>query len=253
MARNDKRYSISGINPVTTLLERDPGRCTLVHLMRSNKPNQRLQRIEQLAKQHRVAVSWHDKTFFQSRFSGAHQGVAAEVVAAPAFKEDQLNGFLQRLPHPPLLLILDQIQDPHNFGAILRTADAAGVDAVIIPANNSAPLSDIVSKTAAGAAETTTLFKVGNLGRVMDALKQAGVWLVGTTDHASNTIYQQDLQGPIALVMGSEGDGMRKLTEQKCDFLVKLPMRGVVPSLNVSVATGICLYEITRQRDNASV
>ena len=149
----------------------------------------------------------------------------------------------------PLLLILDQVQDPHNFGACLRTADAAGVDAVIVPKDNAAPMSAVVQKVASGAADSMPIYRVTNLARTMEALKQSGVWMIGTSDKATQSLFEHDFTGPVGLVMGAEGKGIRKLTETKCDSLVSLPMAGdIVTSLNVSVATGVCLYEIVRQR-----
>ena len=148
-----------------------------------------------------------------------------------------------------LFLVLDQVQDPHNLGACLRTADAAGAHGLIVPKDNSAPLSPIVHKVASGAAETVDIFRVSNLSRSLDNMKQKGIWLLGTSDKATDSLYAQDMRGPIALVMGAEGKGMRRLTEQACDVLMRLPMAGdCVSSLNVSVATGVCLYEALRQR-----
>jgi 23S rRNA (guanosine2251-2'-O)-methyltransferase len=148
----------------------------------------------------------------------------------------------------PLLLVLDGVTDPHNFGACLRSADAAGVAAVVIPKNNSADLSPVAIKVACGAAETVPIARVTNLARTLARVKSAGLWVVGTSGDTNESLYQQDLSGPIALVMGAEGDGMRRLTMEHCDFLVALPMMGSVSSLNVSVATGVCLFEALRQR-----
>ena len=148
----------------------------------------------------------------------------------------------------PLLLILDGIQDPHNLGACLRTADAAGVDAVIVPKDRSASITETVRMIACGAAERVPFVQVTNLARAIETLKDSGVWIVGTTDHASQSLFELDLTGSRAIVMGSEENGMRRLTEEHCDFLGRLPMAGQVDCLNVSVATGICLYEAVRQR-----
>jgi 23S rRNA (guanosine2251-2'-O)-methyltransferase len=148
----------------------------------------------------------------------------------------------------PLVLVLDCIQDPHNFGACLRTADAAGVAMVIVPKDRSAPITDTVIRVSCGGAENVPIMRVTNLARVMDKLKEAGFWIVGTADETDRSIYDQDLKGPTALVMGAEGTGMRRLTADKCDFLVRIPMAGKVECLNVSVATGVCLFEAVRQR-----
>lgn len=148
----------------------------------------------------------------------------------------------------PLVLILDCVQDPHNLGACLRTADAAGVVAVIMPKDKSAPISETVVRVACGGAENVPLVRVTNLARAMGKLKELGVWLVGTADEATQTLYDLDLKGPIGIVMGAEGPGMRRLTGEHCDFLAKIPMAGKVECLNVSVATGVCLFECVRQR-----
>jgi 23S rRNA (guanosine2251-2'-O)-methyltransferase len=147
-----------------------------------------------------------------------------------------------------LLLVLDGIQDPHNLGACLRTADACGIDAVIIPRDRAVKVNATVRKVAAGGAESVPIIEVTNIARSLKDLKQAGVWIYGTSDIAEESLYDHDYRGPIALVMGAEGSGLRRLTLESCDHLVKLPMRGQVESLNVSVATGVCLYEILRSR-----
>ena len=148
----------------------------------------------------------------------------------------------------PLLLILDQVTDPHNLGACLRTADAAGVCAVIAPKDHSASLTDTVRHIACGAAESVPFIQVTNLARTMDSLKEAGVWITGTGDEADRSLYDVDLTGPTAIVLGAEGSGMRRLTGERCDFMVRIPMQGKVPCLNVSVAAGVCLFEAVRQR-----
>ena len=144
--------------------------------------------------------------------------------------------------------MLDGVTDPHNLGACLRTADAAGIDAIVVPKDNSVALTPVVRKVACGAADLIPLIQVTNLARTLREIKDAGVWVVGTAGEATQSIYQCKMQGPIALVMGAEGKGMRRLTREHCDELIKLPMAGSVSSLNVSVATGVCLYEIVRQR-----
>jgi len=153
----------------------------------------------------------------------------------------------------PLVLVLDQVQDPHNLGACLRSADAAGAHAVIAPKRQSAPLSETVRRVSCGAADHIPYFQVTNLARTLGELKEAGLWLVGTADEAGRDIYEVDLSGPTALVMGAEGDGLRRLTAECCDFLVGIPMGGHVPCLNVSVAAGVCLFEAVRQRRELGV
>lgn len=149
----------------------------------------------------------------------------------------------------PLILVLDCIQDPHNLGACLRTAAAAGCDFVVIPKDKSAPITDTVRRIACGGAESVPIVRVTNLARTMDDLKELGIWFVGTADEAKQSLYEVDMKGGIGIVMGAEGEGMRRLTGERCDFLVKIPMSsGPVPCLNVSVATGVCLFEAVRQR-----
>lgn len=183
--------------------------------------------------------------------SGNHQGFIIECEPANPYPEGFVAERLSELTAAditPLLLILDQVQDPHNLGAILRTADAAGVHMVIAPKKQSAGLNNTVRKIACGASETVPFVQVTNLARAMRALQEQGVWLVGAAGEAEQLVYQQSLTGPIALVMGAEGTGLRRLTREHCDQLIKLPMLGAVSSLNVSVATGVALYEILRQR-----
>ncbi len=160
---------------------------------------------------------------------------------------------LQSISPQTLLLVLDGVQDPHNLGACLRSADACGVDAVIIPRDRTVKVNATVRKVAAGGAETVPVIEVTNLARCLKDLKQAGVWIYGTSGEASDSIYDHDYHGPVALVMGAEGSGLRRLTMESCDHLVKLPMHGQVESLNVSVATGVCLYEVLRSRSKPAV
>jgi 23S rRNA (guanosine2251-2'-O)-methyltransferase len=180
--------------------------------------------------------------------SRKHQGIIAEYNAPKTWGDNELFDLLSELNEPALLLILDGVTDPHNLGACLRTAEAAGVQAVITTKDKAAGLTPVVRKVASGAAEIIPLIQVTNLARTLDTLKDAGIWIIGTSDHATENMYSQDLTGPIAFVMGAEGKGMRRLTEKQCDILANLPMAGEVSSLNISVATGVCLYEAVRQR-----
>jgi len=177
-----------------------------------------------------------------------HQGVIARRLAVPRPVHENLAQFVAGLPDKPLILVLDGVQDPHNFGACLRVADASGAHAVVVPRDRAAPLSAVARRAAAGAAETLPLFQVTNLARALEELKEAGVWIMGTAADAEQELYQADLKGPIALVLGGEGEGMRRLTRENCDLLVRIPMAGKVESLNVSVAAGVCLFEAARQR-----
>jgi len=179
---------------------------------------------------------------------GVHQGVVAEVTPSQVWSEEMLTHLLDRLDGVPLLLVLDGVTDPHNLGACLRSADAAGVQAVIVPRDRSASLSPVVRKVACGAAETVPLVAVTNLARTLKQLQQRGLWLVGTAGEAEQFIYDVDLKVPSVIVMGAEGAGMRRLTRENCDYLARLPMAGAVSSLNVSVAAGVCLFEAVRQR-----
>jgi 23S rRNA (guanosine2251-2'-O)-methyltransferase len=175
-----------------------------------------------------------------------HQGVIA--FAAQLSLARNLDELLDAIEGPPLLLILDGITDPHNLGACLRVADGAGAHAVIAPKDHAAGINATVAKVASGAAETVPYFMVTNLARTLGELKERSIWCVGTSDDAPRTLYQCDLKRPLALVLGAEGEGMRQLTRKTCDELISIPMAGAVESLNVSVASGICLYEAMRQR-----
>jgi len=177
-----------------------------------------------------------------------HQDVVAEFIASNVWIEKDLPELLQGIAGTPLILVLDGVQDPHNLGACLRTAEAAGVQLVILPKDKSASLTPVARRAASGAAEVLDIVMVTNLARVLRQLKDHGIWLAGAADEASQEIYQSDLRGPLALVMGGEGQGLRRLTAELCDYQVRIPMAGSVSSLNVSVATGICLFEILRQR-----
>jgi 23S rRNA (guanosine2251-2'-O)-methyltransferase len=181
-----------------------------------------------------------------------HQGVAALCQWRDTVKDEAfLNKLLTNLDHPALILVLDEVTDPHNLGACLRTADAAGVDAVIVPKDNSATLNMTVRKVASGAAEKVNLVAVTNLARTLAGLQERGIWISGTAGEADHSVYQADFTGPVAIVMGSEGKGLRRLTREHCDYLISIPMAGVVSSLNVSVAAGVCLFEAVRQRQKA--
>lgn len=182
--------------------------------------------------------------------SHGHQGVAARV--SPVQQARSLDDLLDQLEQgegmPPLLLVLDGVTDPHNLGACLRVADGAGAQAVIAPKDHAAGINATVAKVASGAAETVPYFMVTNLARTLNELKERNIWVIGTSDDATKSIYEVDLKGPVALVLGAEGPGMRQLTRKTCDELVNIPMRGAVESLNVSVASAVCLYEALRQR-----
>jgi 23S rRNA (guanosine2251-2'-O)-methyltransferase len=244
MSQLEKVY---GVHAVGALLRHHPKRVKQLWLAES-RHDPRVQTLVELAGQNRVAVGHKDRRELDEWAEGVHQGVVAEVSPSQVWGEAMLEELLDRREGPPLLLVLDGVTDPHNLGACLRTADAAGALAVIVPKDKSATLNATVRKVACGAAEVIPLVAVTNLARTLEKLQQRGLWLVGTAGEAEQELYQQDLTGPTVLIMGAEGKGMRRLTRDHCDYLVKLPMSGSVSSLNVSVATGVCLFEAVRQR-----
>ncbi|GAB4401147.1 MAG: 23S rRNA (guanosine(2251)-2'-O)-methyltransferase RlmB [Rhodoferax sp.] len=226
-----------------------------------SRRDQRMRQFVQRAHDARVRLIEADSMRL-TRLSGsaAHQGVAAKVQPLPTHHSldellEQFEAQQAALPvaqrDAPLLLVLDGVTDPHNLGACLRVADGAGAHAVIAPKDHAAGINATVAKVASGAAETVPYFMVTNLARTLGELKERGIWVTGTSDAAAQSLYQTDLRGPCALVLGAEGTGLRALTAKTCDQLVSLPMRGAVESLNVSVASGICLYEARRQREAA--
>jgi 23S rRNA (guanosine2251-2'-O)-methyltransferase len=243
--------SVGGWHAVLALLKQAPERVLSISIDRGRKGPRRQQLLEAA----RAAGASVEETSGEAldRLAGHehHQGVVARCRPAVERTEAELPSFLETLQEPPLLLVLDGIQDPHNLGACLRSADAAGVHAVILPRDHSAPMTAVVRKVASGAAETVPLFRVTNLARTLETLKQAGLWLVGASGETDQDLYDIDLRGPLALILGAEGEGLRRLTREACDHLARIPMAGTVESLNVSVATGICLFEAVRQRRRA--
>ena len=238
-----------GIHAVDVILRRSPERIISLSIQ-SDRNDKRIQGLLSLAQNQGVAVDRVTKADLDEMVSERHQGVVAVIKPRQAdggVAERDLSSYLKGIDCP-LVLVLDGVTDPHNLGACLRSADAAGVAAVIVPKDNSAELNAVARKVASGAADVIPLVRVTNLARTLRSLKELGIWIVGTTGEADTLVYDQDLSIPTALVMGAEGPGMRRLTTEACDFLVKLPMAGDVSSLNVSVATGICLFEVVRQR-----
>ena len=238
---------IYGIHAVQSLLKSAPERVLQLRLQR-NRSDARLQKVQRLAEQQQIAVQWATAEELNQLVDGRHQGVAAECAEGETHDESYLFELLTGSEQPPLFLVLDGITDPHNLGACLRSADGAGVAAVIIPRDNSVGITPVVAKVACGAAETVPLVVVTNLARTLDKLRARGVWTVGAAGEAESSLYQLDLTGPLAILLGAEERGMRRLTREQCDYTAKLPMAGSVSSLNVSVATGIFLYEAVRQR-----
>jgi len=248
MAENNTHY-IYGLHAVQAVLEREPEMVSRVWLENSRRDN-KAKKILQLAhdadvKPERVKREVLNKLVGEN---ANHQGVVALSKDMPAGNEKTLKQLLEDLTVPAFLLILDGVQDPHNLGACLRTADAAGAHAVIAPKDKASGLTSVVRKVACGAAESIPFIQVTNLSRTMRELQQEGIWMIGTSLDTEQDIYQADLTGPLALVLGAEGKGLRRLTAENCDSLVKLPMLGTVQSLNVSVSAGVCLYEAVRQR-----
>ena len=240
---------IYGIHAVQTMLKSSPQRVVELHVQRGRQDD-RLQKIHKLAELHGVALQWATVKNLDSKVEGRHQGVIALCESGQTYDEKYLLQLAEKKAGDGLFLVLDGVTDPHNLGACLRSADGAGVHAVIVPKDNSVGLTPVVQKVACGAAETVPLVMVTNLARTLDKLHQQGAWVVGAAGEAEQFIYDIDLTGPMVLVMGAEGKGIRQLTRKQCDYLAKLPMAGEVSSLNVSVATGICLFEIVRQRRN---
>jgi 23S rRNA (guanosine2251-2'-O)-methyltransferase len=239
--------TIFGLHAVRTMLERYPERVLSIRLA-ERRDDPRAHAIEELARRHRRPIERIDAQALKQLVGDVvHQGVVADITLMPPWGEDELLGALQGAA-APLLLALDGVQDPHNLGACLRTADACGALAVIVPKDRAARLTPAARKVAAGAAETTPVVAVTNLVRTLKLLKDAGLWAVGADAAAEKNADAVDLKGPVVLVLGAEGSGLRQLTRQNCDFLVRLPQLGAVESLNVSVAAGMLLYEAARQR-----
>ena len=241
-----KSKMIFGFHAVTARLRHDASSVEEIYID-AGRHDRRMQELLRAAEGAKVRIIPVD----DQRLDGMvgtrrHQGVVAK--AGELSLARNLDELLDAIEGPPLLLILDGVTDPHNLGACLRVADGAGAHAVIAPKDRAVGLNATAAKVASGAADTVPYITVTNLARTMRELKERDIWLTGTTDDVEKTIYQADFSGPCALVMGSEGEGMRRLTRENCDVLASIPMCGAVESLNVSVASGVCLYEARRQR-----
>jgi 23S rRNA (guanosine2251-2'-O)-methyltransferase len=247
---SDTHY-VFGMHAVTALLRKEPELVKRLWLEQSRR-DQRGRELLGMAKSHGISVERVEREALE-RLVGQvkHQGVVAESQNQAAMDERGFLDWLDGCNATPFLLILDGVQDPHNLGACLRTADAAGVQAVIAPRDNACGLTATVRKVACGAAESVPFVQVTNLARFLRTLQDRGIFLIGTAAEAETTLYQADLKGPIGLVLGAEGKGMRRLTREHCDVLVSLPMVGQVESLNVSVSAGVLVYEAVRQRQFA--
>ncbi len=242
-----KQDIIFGIHAVEALLKHSPERIIELWLLQG-RDDERLTALANEAKSFGTTIQLASRKVLDDKAeSSQHQGIVARVKAAKVLNEQDLDVLLANTEQP-FLLILDGVTDPHNLGACLRNADAAGVQGIIVPKDNSVGLTATVSKGACGAAETVPLFQVTNLARTMRHLQDKGVWIVGTAGEADCELYQADLKGPLAIAMGAEDKGLRRLSRESCDSLISIPMAGSVSSLNVSVATGVCLFEAVRQR-----
>jgi 23S rRNA (guanosine2251-2'-O)-methyltransferase len=235
-----------GFHAVGVRLKTAPASVGEVHVDVARRDQRMRQLIERAQAAGVRVVDSDDARLTQLVGNPRHQGVAARV--APLPQVHSLDDLMDAVQGPPLLLVLDGVTDPHNLGACLRVADGAGVHAVIAPKDHAVGLNATVAKVASGAAETVPYLMVTNLARSLSELKERDILVVGTSDDAPITLYEADLKGPLVLVLGAEGKGLRQLTRKTCDLLVRIPMRGAVESLNVSVAAGVCLYEARRQR-----
>ena len=244
MAQQEWLY---GIHAMEAVISREPERLIELFVLKG-RDDERLTNIINQARRFGVSIQFCNRKVLDDKVKGEqHQGVVARAKPGKQFDESDLAEIVSQ-QDAPFILVLDGVTDPHNLGACLRTADASGVHALVVPKDKSAKLTATARKVACGAAEVVPLVQVTNLARTLKELQQAGVWVIGTAGEAEQLIYDCKMTGPVALVMGAEGKGMRRLTREHCDELVKLPMAGSVSSLNVSVATGVCLYEIVRQR-----
>ena len=243
---------IFGFHSVEAILAKEPERFLEIYALKGRE-DKRLNPVIDQARKFGISVQFMQRKALDNKANGEqHQGIIANVKAARMYNEKDLDEIIAR-EETPFLLVLDGITDPHNLGACLRSADAAGVHAIIVPKDKSAKLNGTARKLACGAAETVPLVQVTNLARTLREIKDAGVWVVGTAGETDTELFDANLTGPMAVVMGAEGDGMRRLTREHCDLLVKIPMAGSVSSLNVSVATGICLFEVLRQRNATQI
>lgn len=246
---NDLNEYVYGLHAVMAALKMNAGNIDEIWLSSHAGKNKRLSDIAGLARASHIPV--HPVTHSELDMvtdGGRHQGVVARLKQEPAMHETGLTGLLAGLDQDPFLLVLDGIQDPHNLGACIRTANAAGVHAIIAPKDRAVGITPVVRKVASGAVEATPFIQVTNLARTLRMMKDAGIWIIGLDEAGETLLFDIDLSGSIALVLGAEGKGLRRLTREHCDFIVNIPMAGSVESLNVSVAAGICIYEAWRQR-----
>lgn len=243
---------IGGINPVDAAVRQGAGRVRRLWVDRKRDDRRLLALVEQAEVAGIAVERVTTKALARHLPDLRHQGVAAEVVDAETLDESALIERLRGLGHDALVVALDGIQDPHNLGACIRSAEAAGADALIMPRDRAARLTPTVERTAAGAAQWLSVAAVNNLARALGDLRELGLWVIGTADDASDTLWSADLRGPLVLVLGSEEKGMRPGVRERCDAVIGIPLAGRTQSLNVSVATGVCLFEALRQRTTAA-
>ncbi len=240
--------TVFGLHAVESLIRNAPERVRSLYVQQS-RHDKRLHALVTMAREAGLHPRQTEREELDEMADGRHQGVVARCEAGGRqYHEKDIPSLLAGLDEPPFVLVLDGVTDPHNLGACLRSADAAGVHLVIAPKDKSVGLTPVVRKVACGAAETIPFIQVTNLVRALEHLKKAGIWIAGAAGEAEQELYQADLKGPIAVALGAEGAGLRRLTREHCDFLIKIPMAGSVSSLNVSVATGIFLFEVVRRR-----
>jgi 23S rRNA (guanosine2251-2'-O)-methyltransferase len=244
---SSKTSILFGFHAVTVRLKTAASSIVEIHVDATRRDQRMRQFVERASEAGVRIVESDDERLHKLCGTHRHQGVVARVNAVA--RSHSLDDTLDAVDGPPLLLVLDGITDPHNLGACLRVADGAGAHAVVAPKDHAVGLNATVAKVASGAAETVPYFMVTNLARTLGELKERDIRVIGTSDAAEKSLYDVDLTGPVALVLGAEGSGMRQLTGKTCDELVHLPMKGAVESLNVSVASGVCLYEALRQRE----
>lgn len=248
IAKGSEGEILCGLNTVLAALQQRPEQIDAVWLS-AKRGDRRSTLLIEAARQAHVRLRRVPRAKLEQLVGGSHhQGVVARLTSVATRDEGDIEPFLAELASVPLLLVLDGVQDPRNLGACLRSADGGGAQAVIIPRDRCASMTATVRQVASGAAESMAIFQVGNLKRVLERLREAGIWLVGAAHDAPHSLFDVDLRGPTAVIIGGEEKGLRRLTRECCDELVHIPMLGAVPSLNVSVAAAVCLYECVRQR-----
>ena len=245
-----KSINIFGFHSIESILQTNPESIIKVFIQK-NRKDKRINDLIRILTNQKITFSTLERNALDRvAKEEIHQGIIAEVILPPLLNEESLFKLMNDNPSNPLLLVLDSIQDPRNLGACLRSANAAGVDYVVINKDGSAPINALVHKTSAGAINNLKIFHVTNLSRTIKEIQKKGIWVVGLDGNSNSTIYDVDLRDSTAIVMGSEGKGIRRLIKETCDQIVKIPMTGNIESLNVSVATGIALFESKRQRES---